>query len=166
MVSERLELHLYTSFPNDLDQHLLCPLSIELAIEDLLPRPKVELGLRNCHNDLTPHDLPLQVCISIVLSGSVVMVHVGVWVKRCQLLKPNAEVVMQATLIVIDENRRSDVHRIAKNQSLLNAALANRLFDLRGDVDEAHCRRHIHGQVFGVGFHACVLARKQMAGQV
>ena len=69
--------------------------AVELAVENLLPRPEVELALRNGHHDLAAHDLPLEMSIGIVLAGAVVVVVVRVRVERRQLLQPDAEVVVQ-----------------------------------------------------------------------
>src|SRR5262245_760047 len=49
--------------PDDLDQHPLGPVAVELAVEDLLPRPEVQLTLGNGDDDFAAHDLPLQVGI-------------------------------------------------------------------------------------------------------
>ena len=43
--------------PDDLDQHPLRPVAVELAVEDLLPRPEVELPLRDRDDHLAAHDL-------------------------------------------------------------------------------------------------------------
>src|SRR6266542_6058891 len=42
---------------DDFHEHPLAAAAIELAIENLLPRPKVQFALGNGHDDLTPHDL-------------------------------------------------------------------------------------------------------------
>ena len=91
-------------FPDDLDQHPLRPMAVELAVEDLLPRPEVELALGDRHDDFAAHDLPFQVGVGVVLAGAVVVVVVRVGVERGQLLQPDAEVVVQAALVVVDED--------------------------------------------------------------
>ncbi len=45
-------------------------------------------------------------------AADVVMVVVGVRVERGQPLQPHAEVVVQARLIVVDEDTRGDAHGI------------------------------------------------------
>src|SRR5262249_558753 len=92
-------LHRVTSsdmlLPDDLDQHALRPAAVELAVEDLLPRAEVQLALRDRHDDLTAHDLPLQVGVGVVLAGAVVVVHAGVRVERGQPLQPLLVVPVQ-----------------------------------------------------------------------
>src|SRR5205807_470586 len=79
--------------PDDLDQHPLGPVAVELAVEDLLPRPEIEFPLRDRHDDLPAHDLPLQVRVGVVLPGAVVVVDVRVRVEGGQPLQPDAEVM-------------------------------------------------------------------------
>jgi hypothetical protein len=59
---------------DNLDQHPLPTPAVELAVEYLLPRAKVEPPIRDCHDDLAAHDLPLEVGISIVLASAIVTV--------------------------------------------------------------------------------------------
>ena len=92
----------------------------------------------------------LQMGIAIVFSGAMMKVF---FAKGRQLLQPDAEIVVQAAFVVVDEHAGRDVHRVAKHQALLNAALADRRFDLRRDVHEGHLRGNVQGQIFGVGLH-------------
>jgi HTH-type transcriptional regulator/antitoxin HigA len=50
----------WQSLPDDLHEYALRPVAVELAVEDLLPRPEIQLALGNCHDDFSAHDLPLQ----------------------------------------------------------------------------------------------------------
>src|SRR5258708_4161942 len=45
-----------TLLPNDLDQHPLRPIAVELAVKDLLPRPEVAFALGDPHDDLLVHE--------------------------------------------------------------------------------------------------------------
>ena len=54
----------------------------------------------------------------------------GDGVERGQLLQPLLVVLVQPGLVVVDEDRRRDVHGVDQDQSLLNAALADDLLDL------------------------------------
>jgi len=94
------------SFSNDLHQNPLPPLPVKLAVEDLLPRSKVQLPLGDGDDDLAAHDLPLYVGVGVVLTGAVVVV-LGRGGVGGELLQPDLVVVMQAALVVVDENRRS-----------------------------------------------------------
>ena len=50
------------------------PLPVELTVVDLLPGPEVELSARDGHDHFAPHDLPLQVGVTVVLARPVVAV--------------------------------------------------------------------------------------------
>ena len=65
---------------------------------------------------------------------------------------------MQPRLVVVDEDAGRDVHGVAQ-QSPSDAALADDLLDLRRDVQEAHPRRQVERQVFGVRLHLGMLRR-------
>ncbi len=71
--------------PNDLHQHALAPAPIELSIEDLLPGAEIQPPFGHCHDDLPPHDLPLDVRIGVILPGVIARVSAYrlVW---CDLL--------------------------------------------------------------------------------
>ena len=68
--------------PDDLYQHALFAPAIELAVEDLLPRSKVEISVSDGNNHLPAHDLAFQMGIAVVLTGSIVTVKgCGDWTK-------------------------------------------------------------------------------------
>src|SRR5207248_2066267 len=71
----------------------------------------------------------------------------------------------QAAFVVIDEDAGGDVHRVAQEQALHDAALAEDLLDLRGDVDEGHLRWDVQRQVFGEGFHRAASAIDRTPGR-
>src|SRR5205823_444740 len=83
------------SLPNHLDQHPLAPSPVKLAIKDLLPRPEIQLAIRDRDNDLTAHDLALQMCVGVVFAGAVVLVLASRRV-RGELFEPELVVVVQA----------------------------------------------------------------------
>ena len=60
--------------PDNLDEHALRSASVELAIEDLLPRAKIQLPFCDRHHDLAAHDLALVVGVGIILAGAVMMI--------------------------------------------------------------------------------------------
>jgi hypothetical protein len=60
-------------FAYDLDKHALGSAPIEFAVENLLPRPKIEFSLCNGDDDLATHDLALEVGVGVILAGAVVM---------------------------------------------------------------------------------------------
>ena len=79
--------------PNDLDQHPLPPPAVELAVEDPLPRAKVEAAVGYRDDDLAAHDLSLQVGVGVVFAGAVVPVLVNRCV-RSQPFEPHLVIMM------------------------------------------------------------------------
>ena len=55
--------------PDYLHQHSLAPPAVELAVEDLLPRPEIEMSFRDRHHYLPAHDLPFHVSVCVVFAG-------------------------------------------------------------------------------------------------
>src|SRR6185295_10546777 len=109
------------SLPDHLHQHPLRPAAVELAVEDLLPRAEVELPLRDRDHDLPAHHLPFVVGVAVVLAGLVVVVALGARVVGGEPLEPLLVVLVQARLVVVDEDGRGDVHRVDQAQSLAHA---------------------------------------------
>ena len=60
---------------------------------------------------LSPHDLAFEVRVAVVFAGSVVQVLAYRFVRR-EFFKPLIVVLVQARFVVVDENRRGDVHRV------------------------------------------------------
>jgi hypothetical protein len=56
-----------TLIPNDLDQHSLPASAVEFAVEDPLPRAKVQTAVGHRNDDFAAHDPPLQMSIGMVL---------------------------------------------------------------------------------------------------
>ena len=93
-------------FADDFHQHPLFPPPVKFAVENLLPRAEMEFARRDRNHHLTAHDLPLQMRVGIVLIA-VVAVLAGRGVGS-QPLQPDFVVLMQAGLVVVDENRSGD----------------------------------------------------------
>ena len=72
--SRRPALAMRDSLADDFHQDPLAPTAVELAVEDLLPGPEVELGLGDRYHDFAPHDLALHVGVSVIFAGTVVLV--------------------------------------------------------------------------------------------
>ena len=123
-----------TLIPNNLHQHPLTALTVELAVEDLFPGAKVHLALCNRHHHLTAHDSPLQVGIGIVLIAVVTVL--AVWFFGSQFFQPYFEIVVQARLIVVDKDGCRYMHRINEDETFLYAAFRKACVDIRGDVDQ------------------------------
>ncbi len=140
-----------SSFPNDLHQHPLAAAAVELAVEDLLPGAEIEPAIGDGHHHLPAHDLPFQVGVGVVLPDVVaVLRHRGM---GGQSLQPEVIVVVQARFIVIDEDRRRDVHRVAEKQSFADAAFPEALLHLRGDVEEGPAAGDAEPEFLAVALH-------------
>ena len=96
---------------NDFDQHTFLSPAIKLTIKDLLPGPEVQLASCDCNDNLASHHLSFDVRVGIVLAGLVVMIAANGFVWR-ELFEPGFVIVMQSAFVVIDEDRRGDVHGI------------------------------------------------------
>src|SRR5690349_21040566 len=92
--------------PDDLDQDPLRAPSVELAVEDLLPRAEIELSIGDGHNDLAPHDLPLVVGVGVVLAGAIVVIPRGARVEGGKPLEPPLVILVEPRLVVVDEDAR------------------------------------------------------------
>src|SRR2546427_5878263 len=97
------------SVSDDFDQDALSPAAVERAVENLLPGTEVELATSDRHHHFAAHDLSLHVRVRVVLAGAVVKVLSGRLVRR-QFFEPTVIILVQSGFIVIDENRRGDVH--------------------------------------------------------
>src|SRR5581483_4565966 len=141
-----------------LDQHALSPAAVELAVEDLLPRAEVELAARDRDDDLAPHDLPLQVGVGVVLAGVVVAVLLGRSV-RGEALEPALVVLVEARLVVVDEDGRGDVHGVHEHEPLAHAALRDGAGDLARDVHEPAPRRDVEPELLAMALHVASRGR-------
>ncbi len=137
-------------FSDNLYQNTFSSFAVELAVEDLFPRPEVELTLRDCHYHLTAHNLTFKVSIGIIFKTIVTVLAVRFL--GSQLLKPDLHVVMQAAFVVVDENAGCNVHRIDQYQSLPDAAFAQAKLYLRSDVDKLPTLRRLKPKLFPYDF--------------
>jgi hypothetical protein len=92
-------------------------------------------------------------CISIVLSRAIVMITLRAGVKWGQLFQPAGIILVQAQLVVIDENARCDVHRVHEGQTFADSAFFEGGVDLRGNVEESHTGRDIDFDHLAKGLH-------------
>src|SRR5262249_19740204 len=95
--------HSRASRANNLYEHALFAVAVELGVEDLPPGAEVELAARDGDAHFAPHHLPLQVRIRVVLASAIVAVLARGCV-RGKTLEPNLVVVMQPRLVVVDEH--------------------------------------------------------------
>lgn len=79
---KRLEDSGQRSLTYNLHEYSLASTPIELTVENLLPRPKIQLALGNRHDHLAPHQLALDMGVAIVLSGFVVPIDPNLGANR------------------------------------------------------------------------------------
>jgi len=130
------------SIADDLDEHALSSSPVELAVEDLLPRAEVELPTRDRNHYLPPHHLALEVRVPVVLPRPVVEVLRDRFV-RCEPFQPTLVVIVEAALVVVDEDGCGDMHSVAKQESIFDTALSQACLHLRRDVDESPPSRNV-----------------------
>jgi hypothetical protein len=91
------------------------------------------------------------VSVGIVLTHVVAILGNGF--VRGQPFKPDVVVVMQAGLIVIDEDGSGDMHGIYKAKAFFYFTLAQALLYLGADVDQRPSGRNLKPQLFSITFH-------------
>jgi len=140
------------SIADDLDQRAFAAAAVEFAVKDLLPGTEIEAALGDGDDDFPPHDLAFQVGVGVILSGAI-MVVLGSWGMRGEVLEPRFVILVQPGFIVVDEDRRGDVHGVDEAQPFLHAAFADEFFDGGGDVHETPAAGNFEPEMFGEGFH-------------
>jgi hypothetical protein len=143
-------------FTDDLYEHAFFAPPVELTVEDLFPRPKVEIAISNGDHHLASHDLALQVGVSVVLTGAIVAV-MGDGFMRGKLLKPVLVVLVEPGFVIVDKDAGSDMHGVDKTEALSDATFFHCLSHIFRDVDEVNPCRDIEPKLFAKGFHLCLL---------
>src|SRR5258705_2650609 len=100
-----------TLLTDDFHQHTFPTPTIKLAIKNLFPRREVHLTACNCHDNLAAHHLSLEVSVSVIFSGFIVVIATDgfVW---SELFKPGFIIVMKPAFVIINENRGGYMHGI------------------------------------------------------
>lgn len=143
------------SFPDDLHEHALAALAIKLAVENLFPRTKVQLSTGDCHDHFPAHDGAFEVSVSIVLRSIVGVLRV--WLLRSEFLQPAVKILMQAGLVIVDEDAGADMHRVAEDKTFANSAFQQTRLHFAGDVHKGTARREIVPQFLPVAFHGWIV---------
>jgi hypothetical protein len=122
------------------DEHALFAPAVELAVEDLFPRTKVEFPVCNGNNRFTPHNLSLEMRITVVFTGVVSVAAYGL--VRRELPEPIVEIFMQTWFVIVNKYACRNVHCIYQAQTLADAAFGKRCLNVLRDVDEfaSRCR--------------------------
>jgi hypothetical protein len=133
------------------DQHPFPAPPVKFSIENPFPGTEIQPTIGNGYNHFPTHDLPFHVGIGIILTNIVMIL--GYRFMGRQFLQPDIVIVVQAALIVINENAGCDVHGIDQYQPLLDPAFVNALLDLAGDIDKRSPGGHFEPQFFAIAFH-------------
>ncbi len=147
---EKIKLCLLLS--DNFNQNPLPSPPVKLTVEDLFPGAKVQMSVRDGHDDFPPHDLPFQMGIPVILTRSVMSVPRD-GIVGGDILQPFLIVLMQTGFIIVDEYRRRDVHRIYQDKTLGDAAFLETPLHLRRNVDKSFPGGNVEPQFFSVGFH-------------
>jgi len=139
-------------FADNLDQDPLTSSPVELPVEDTLPWPEIQISIRDSHNDLSAHDLPLQMRVSVVLPCQIVFVLADRFM-GCEFLQPFLIVLVKSGFVVVDKHGCGDVHCVDENQTLPDAAFPEAFFYLRGNVDESPAGGYIEPELLAIAFH-------------
>jgi len=141
------------SVSNYLDEHSLAPSAVELAVENLFPRPEVQFAFGDRDDDVAAHDLTLEVGVGIVFASAIVAIS-GRRLVRREFFQPDLVIVMESRFIVINKHRGGDVHGVDETKAFGHAALVNELCDRRRDVDKSASARHLKPKMFSERFQS------------
>jgi len=100
----------------------LPPQSIKFAIEDLFPRPQVQLSSCYCHNYFPAHDSTFYMRVAIILSSEIMAVS-GNRFMRSQRLKKFFEILMEPAFIIIDKDAGCNMHSIDQTEPFQNSTV-------------------------------------------
>src|SRR5688572_13708127 len=141
------------SLTQGLQQHPLAPLSIPLPVEYPLPGTKIQLAVRDRYDHLMTKGQGAEVRGGVVLAGArVVAIVVGV--PGCNaVLEPIEDVLPQTRLVIVDEDRRGDVHGRHEHEALADSGGRATGLDLIGDVDDLLTMLRVEGEILRVRLH-------------
>lgn len=140
------------SLSDDFYEHALSPPAIKLAVKNLLPSTKVESAVRDGDDDFASKNLSFDVSVGIVFARVVVAIAADGFMGGL-LFEPLSKVMMKPRLIVIDKNRRGDVHRVHKTEPVHNAAFPHTGFHLRGNIQKRQAFWNLKKKLFSEMTH-------------
>jgi hypothetical protein len=91
-----------------------------------------------------------EVGIAVVLA-CLVMAIAGVF--GCEALRPFHDVTVEAGFLVLDDDRRSEVHGGYQGKTFMDSTFTNDAFDIVGDGDDFFACFGVEGEVSGMGFY-------------
>jgi hypothetical protein len=133
---------------NNLDDDPFGALPIEFAVEEALPRAKVDSAIGDGQDDLVMQQEVFEVGIAVILSR--LMMAIG-GIFGCELLCPFHDVAVEARFLVLDDYRRGEMHGGYQSQPFLDSAFTNDAFDIVGDGEDFFTFFGVEGEVRGMG---------------
>jgi len=112
---------------NYFNQKTLFPFAVEFIVEDMFPRPKMQLPVCDGYDNLTAHYLPFEMSVGVIFVSVMAVLFMGLF--RSQFLQPYFVVMMKPRFIVIYENGCCYVHSIYQHKAILNLAFSNKPLD-------------------------------------
>ncbi len=137
-------------FAEDLDEDAFASLTIKFGIEDLLPGAEVQVAPRDGDQDLVMNQNVPHVRVAVVFAREVVFVGV---IAGCEALQHLQEVLLEAFLVIVDEDGGGDMHGGDQNKAFLNSGLLHDFADGVRDAEDLDAFWRFKPEVFGVCPH-------------
>ncbi len=147
----------------DFDDDAFAALAVELRIEDPLPGAEVETAVGYRQRGLVVQEQRLQVCIAIVFASLVMLV---VRPRGSQFLKPLADVLDEAALVIIHIDGGGDMHRGDKAETVLDTAADDDLLDPVCDVNHLAALLRFKDKVLGIALQFVPPGARARQGRV
>jgi hypothetical protein len=138
-------------FADDFYEGAFFSFSVELAVEDLLPGAEIKPAISYGYDYLSAYYGAFQMSIGVVFSVVVVVLRIGFF--RGQFFQPNFKVVVQAGFVIVDKDAGGDVHSIAEEETIFDAAFSQALFNLWCNVNKFPPCFCIKPEFFSIIFH-------------
>src|SRR5438045_3640196 len=113
--------------------HALRSLPIPFAIENPLPGTEIEAAVGHRNDDLVANGDRSQMGRRVILTRSAVVTVLAGVPRRHRLLEPIEDILPQIWLMVVNEDRRRDVHRGGEDHALPNSRGGAASLDRIGD---------------------------------
>ena len=101
------DLRSFHLLSDDFDDDPFAALPIEFAVEEALPRAKVNSAIGDGQDDLVMQQEVFEVGIAVILT-CLVMAIGGIY--GCKLLGPFHDVAVEARFLILDDHRCGEVH--------------------------------------------------------
>jgi hypothetical protein len=161
----RTECSVERLFPNDFHEHAFAAVAVEFSVEDLFPGAEIELAFGDGDDDFAAEDLAFEMGVGVVFASVIVAVLID-WRVRREFLEPDFPIVHEAGFVVVDENRRANVHGVHEHEPFLHAAFADERGDVWRDVHETPARWDLHPEIVSQRFHVGLIAQERLRDNV